>query len=112
MTEIKIAYLKSSIIVLFKNVWLSIPSSTDTAYICCFVNMCHFVKNVLRKFGGQRVKGGPNPREGYKSASGLGPGGPNPPADLDRGVQIRGVVKIRCDTGPNMAQDSGKCKIS
>ena len=44
-------------------------------------------------------KGGPNPREGYKSASGLGPGGPNPLADLDRGVQIRGGVKIRCDTG-------------
>ena len=37
------------------NVRLSIPSSTDTAYICCFVNMCHFVKNFLSKFGGQRV---------------------------------------------------------
>ena len=32
--------------------------------------------------------GGPNPRRGSKSASGFGPGGPNP-----RGVQIR------CDTG-------------
>ena len=50
-------------------------------------------------------KGGPNPREGYKSASGLGPGGPNPLADLDRGVQIRGGVKIRCDTGPEGAAE-------
>ena len=45
--------------------------------------------------GSKSAKGGPNPladmdRGGSKSASGFGPGGPNP-----RGVQIR------CDTGIN-----------
>ena len=29
----------------------------------------------------------------------IGPPGPNPLADMDRGVQIRGGVQIRCDTG-------------
>ena len=49
--------------------------------------------------GSKSAKGGPNPladmdRGGSKSASGFGPGGPNP-----RGVQIR------CDTG---LRDFGK----
>ena len=37
--------------------------------------------------------GGPNLRRGSKFASGYGSGGPNPLADLDRGVQIRGGSK-------------------
>ena len=38
--------------------------------------------------GGVQIREG-----GSKSASGYGPGGPNPLADLDRGVQIRGGSK-------------------
>ena len=44
--------------------------------------------------GVQIREGGPNPRRGSKSASGFGPGGPNP-----RGVQIR------CDTGVTVDLD-------
>ena len=45
--------------------------------------------------------GGPDLRRGSKSPSGygLGGGGANPLADLDRGVQIRGGP-IRCDNRP------------
>ena len=41
-------------------------------------------------WGVQIRGGGPNPRRGSKSASGFGLGDPNPLADMERGVQVRG----------------------
>ena len=52
----------------------------------------HMTKTLV--FKGVQIR-----ERGSISASGFGPGGPNPLADLDRGVQIRGWVQIRCDTG-------------